>query len=204
MTADPSTPLSDPISDFFLDNAQKLDNPFADLAWLREHRPAHKHEASGQWWVFPYDEVRTLFADKRMSADRIAGFADGVPEGVRDEVARVVPYLETWLIFLDGTAHSHMRSVIHRGFNVRAIEALRGPIKRAANALLDRAIGGGRFDVAADYGYLLPVYVLADFMESIPRTTTRSSSGPRTSSTSSTSSRSPTTAHTACATARLR
>jgi cytochrome P450 len=161
---DPSAPLSDPISDFFLDNPQKLDDPFADLAWLREHRPACRHETSGQWWVFPYDEVRSLFADKRMSADRIAGFADAVPPAVRDEVARVVPYLETWLIFLDGTAHSHMRSVLHRGFNVKAIEALRGPIERAAGALLDRALEGGRFDVAADYGYLLPVYVLADFM----------------------------------------
>jgi cytochrome P450 len=159
-----STPIGDPIEDFFLDNPDKLNDPFPDLAWLREHQPVYKHEASGQWWVFPYDEVRSLFADKRMSADRIAGFAEAVPPAVRDEVARVVPYLETWLIFLDGEAHSRMRSVIHRGFNVRAIEALRGPVERAANALLDRGIDSGRLDVAADYGYLLPVYVLADFM----------------------------------------
>jgi cytochrome P450 len=159
-----STPITDPIEDFFLDNPDKLGDPFADLAWLRQHRPAYKHESSGQWWVFPYDEVRSLFADKRMSADRIGGFAEAVPAAVRDEVAEVVPYLQTWLIFLDGERHSHMRSVLHRGFNVRAIEALRAPIERVATALLDRAIDSGRFDVAADYGYLLPVYVLADFM----------------------------------------
>ena len=53
MTADPSAPLSDAISDFFLDSPQKLDDPFADLAWLREHRPVHRHRASGQWFVFP-------------------------------------------------------------------------------------------------------------------------------------------------------
>ncbi len=164
MTSDPSAPLGDPISDFFLDNPQKLDDPFADIAWLREHHPVHRHEASGQWFVFPYDRVRSLFADRRMSADRIAGFADAVPPSVREEVARVVPYLETWLIFRDGNAHSHVRSVLHRGFNVRAIEALRGPIERTANDLLDQAIDSGRLDIAADYGYLLPVYVLADFM----------------------------------------
>jgi cytochrome P450 len=164
MTADRTAPHSDPISDFFLDNPKKLDDPFADLAWLREHHPVHKHEASGQWFVFPYDEVRSLFADRRMSADRIAGFAEAVPAAVREEVSSVVPYLETWLIFLDGAAHSHLRTVMHRGFNTRAIEALREPIEAMANRLLDPAIDAGRLDVAADYGYLLPVYVLADFM----------------------------------------
>jgi vitamin D3 1,25-hydroxylase len=194
-----STPTTDPIEDFFLDNPRKLNDPFADLAWLREHHPVHRHEASGQWWVFPYDEVRELFADKRMSADRIGGFADAVPASVRDEVAEVVPYLETWLIFLDGSAHSHMRSVLHRGFNVRAIEAMREPIERTASALLDRATDSGRLDVAADYGYLLPVYVLADFMGIHPEDYDKVVQCPPISSTSSTSSRSPRTPRIGCA-----
>ena len=136
MTADRSGSSSDPISDFFLDNPEKLNDPFADLAWLREHRPVHKHEASGQWFVFPYDEVRSLFADKRMSADRIAGFAEAVPASMRGEVQQIVPYLETWLIFRDGTGHSHLRSVLHRGFHAKAIEAMRRPIENVANRLL--------------------------------------------------------------------
>lgn len=133
----------------------------------------HRHEASGQWFVFPYENVRSLFADTRMSANRIAGFADAVPASMREEVARVVPYLGTWLIFRDGKVHSHLRSVLHRGFNLRAIEALRGPIERAANDLLDLASESGRLDVAAGYGYLLPVYVLADFMGVHPEDYTR-------------------------------
>ena len=156
--------MGDPINNFFLDDAQKLDDPFGDLAWLREHRPVHRHEPIGQWFVFPYDDVRSLFADKRMSADRIAGFADAAPASVRDEVRQIVPYLETWLIFRDGTGHSHLRSVLHRGFNTKAIEAMREPIERIANELLDRATDAGRLDVAADYGFLLPAYVLSDFM----------------------------------------
>jgi cytochrome P450 len=156
--------MGDPINNFFLDDAQKLDDPFGDLAWLREHRPVHRHEPIGQWFVFPYDDVRSLFADKRMSADRIAGFADAAPASVRDEVRQIVPYLETWLIFRDGTGHSHLRSILHRGFNTKAIEAMREPIERIANELLDRATDAGRLDVAADYGFLLPAYVLSDFM----------------------------------------
>ena len=44
--------MGDPINNFFLDDPQKLDNPFVDLAWLREHRPVHRHEPIGQWFVF--------------------------------------------------------------------------------------------------------------------------------------------------------
>ncbi|MGN6170286.1 MAG: cytochrome P450 [Solirubrobacteraceae bacterium] len=99
-----------------------------------------------------------------MSADRIAGFAEAAPASVRDEVREIVPYLDTWLIFRDGAGHSHLRSVLHRGFNARAIEAMCEPIERIANELLDRAIGSGRLDVAADYGFLLAAYVLSDFM----------------------------------------
>lgn len=164
MSGPPSSPCSGPLSDFFLDSPEKLDDPFADLAWLREHHPVYKHEASGQWFVFPYDEVSSLFADRRLSADRIAAFAESAPPEVREDVASVVPFLETWLIFRDGPEHGRLRRALHEGFNATAIAALRAPVERVANALLDQAIHDGRLDVAADYGFLLPVYVLAEFM----------------------------------------
>ena len=114
--------------------------------------------------MFPYDEVQSLFSDKRLSADRVAGFVDAVPETVRDEVRTLLPYLEKWLIFRDGADHAQLRTILHRGFNAKAIEAMRGPIERMANDLLDRAASSGVLDVGADYGFLIPVYVLSDFM----------------------------------------
>jgi cytochrome P450 len=164
MSSQSPPPRSDPIGDFFLDDPEKLDDPFADLAWLREHHPVHKHEASGQWFVFPYAEVSSLFADRRLSADRIAAFAEAAPPEVREDVASVVPFLETWLIFRDGPEHARVRRSLHEGFNATAIAALRERIERVASGLLDQAIDKGRLDVAADYGFLLPVYVLAEFM----------------------------------------
>ena len=156
--------MNDPVSDFFLEDPRKLDDPFADLKWLREHNPVHRHELSGQWFVFPYREVRELFADPRLSSNRMAGFVDAAPASVRDELRGLVPYLEDWLLMLDGPEHSRLRGVLHQGFNARAIAALREPIERGANELIDRVIDSGRIDVAADYGFLLPAYVLSDFM----------------------------------------
>lgn len=62
--------MGDPLSDFFLDDPRKLDDPFADLAWLREHHPVHRHEPIAEWFVFPYEDVRRLLADPRLSSNR--------------------------------------------------------------------------------------------------------------------------------------
>ncbi len=164
MTADSAPAAGDPLSDFFLDDPAKLDDPFADLAWLREHRPVHRHEPTGQWLVFRYDDVLALFSDRRLSANRMEGFVDAAPASVRDELRPLVPYPEDWLLMSDAPKHNRLRGVLHKGFNASAIAALRRPIEHAANELLDGAIGSGRIDVAADYGFLLPAYVLSEFM----------------------------------------
>jgi cytochrome P450 len=164
MTAHPAATRSDPTADFFLDDPKKLDDPFADLAWLREHHPVHWHQPVNQWFVFPYDDVQSLFGDPRLGANRVAGFVDAVPEEVRGAVRALLPTFEKWLIFRDGTDHAALRAALHRGLNAKTIEALRGAIQRTASELLDRAASTGEFDVAADYGYVLPVYVLSDFI----------------------------------------
>ena len=72
---------------FFLNVPSKLDDPFADLAWLREHRPVFFYGSLNQWFVFRYDDVLAMFHDRRLSADRMKGFVDAAPEAVRSELA---------------------------------------------------------------------------------------------------------------------
>ena len=149
---------------FFLEDPDKLEDPFADLAWLREHRPVYHHEPVDQWFVFRYDDVRSLFADVRLSADRMSGFADAVPAPVRDDVRELLPLFQSWLMMRDGAEHRRLRTRLHTGFNASAIEALHAPIERAANELLERRIAHRSLEVSGDYGLLLPAYVLADFI----------------------------------------
>jgi len=66
-------------SQFYLDVPEKLDDPFPDLRWLLEHRPVFFHPPLNQWFVFKYDDVAALFADRRMSADRMKGFIEAAP-----------------------------------------------------------------------------------------------------------------------------
>lgn len=65
---------------FFLNVPEKLDDPFPDLAYFRENRPVFYYEPLDQWFVFRYDDVAALFADRRLSSDRMKGFVDAAPK----------------------------------------------------------------------------------------------------------------------------
>ena len=149
---------------FFLNVPEKLDDPFPDLAYFRENRPIFYHEDLGQWFAFRHEDVSALFSDPRMSADRMKGFVDAAPEEVREDLRRVAPYLEMFVLMNDEPDHARLRKFLHRGFNAEAIRGLRGRIQQIADELLDRVQNTGRLDVSADYAFLLPAYVLSDFL----------------------------------------
>ncbi len=79
--------------EFFLNVSEKLDDPLPDLAYFRENQSVFFYPPFEQWFVFGYDDVAGLFHDPRLSADRMKGFADAAPEGVREGLRKVAPYL---------------------------------------------------------------------------------------------------------------
>lgn len=151
-------------SEFFLNVPRKLDDPFPDLKYFRENRPVFYYPPFDQWFVFGYDDVASLFHDPRLSADRMKGFVDQVPQDVREDVRKVAPYLEMFLLFKDDPDHARMRKFLHAGFNLDAVHRLKGRIQKSADELLDRVQRDGHFDVCGDFAFLLPAYVLSDFL----------------------------------------
>lgn len=149
---------------FFLDDEAGLDDPFAAMARYTADQPVYHHASLDQWFVFRYDDVAALFRDPRMSADRMKGFVDQAPEAVRADLREIAPLFGTWVLMMDGPAHARVRRFINIGFNATAVAALESAIEAAAAELLDRAAGQGTLDVAEDYGFLLPAYVLSDFL----------------------------------------
>lgn len=149
---------------FFLNVPEKLDDPFPDLAYFRENKPVFYYEPLEQWFVFEYDAVSGMFSDPRLSADRMKGFVDAAPEEVRGELRKAAPYLEKFVLFLDDPDHKRIRRFLHQGFNAGVIRNLRAQIQEIADELLDRVQDRGHMDASEDYGFLLPAYVLSDFM----------------------------------------
>src|SRR5262245_28366496 len=148
--------------EFFLNVAEKLDNPFPDLKYFRENRPIFYYAPLNNWFVFRYDDVHALFHDSRLSADRMKGLVDAAPKAVRAELRRITPYPESWMSMKDGPDHARVRSHMQAGLTPTVVHQLSGQIQRSVDELLDRAQPPGRLDVAGQYAFLLPAYVLSD------------------------------------------
>ncbi len=148
---------------FFLNDPRKLDDPFADFKYFREHRPVFRYERLKSWFVFRYDTVAELFADQRLSANRMRAFLDTTPVQAREDVQRVAPYLEKFMLMQDGTAHARGRRSMELGFK-SAGDSLLEQVRAAVNTVVERALPAGRLDVAADYGFLLQAWALSDLL----------------------------------------
>ncbi len=137
-------------ADFFLNNPQKLDNPFPDFKYFRENRPIFYYPPLNSWFIFRYDDVANLFHDPRLSSDRMKGFVDAAPAEVHGDLRKIAPFLETWVIMKDGQDHTRMREFLNLDFNATVIHGLAGADpaghgrtfgSRAGSGLLGRVCG---------------------------------------------------------------
>lgn len=151
-------------AEFFLNDPQKLDNPFPDLQYFRENHPVFFYPPLQQWFIFKYADVAALFSDSRLSANRMIGFVDAAPEEVRQDLRTIAPYLEQWVLMKDAEEHTRIRDFLHLGFNAAIAHGLKDQIQHSADQLLDRVEAQGFIDVSGEYGFLLTAYVLSDFL----------------------------------------
>ncbi|HEX2526214.1 MAG TPA: cytochrome P450 [Geminicoccus sp.] len=149
---------------FFMDDPALLDDPFPALRRYQAEHPIHFHPDLGQWFAFRYDDVAALLRDPRLSADRMKGFVDQAPETVRADLREIAPLFSSWVLMMDGEAHLRVRRFINIGFNATAVQAFLPTVEAAARTLLDEIGDRPSFDVCAEYGFLLPAYVLSDFL----------------------------------------
>jgi cytochrome P450 len=141
-----------------------LDDPFPDLARYQKDCPVYFNPPLNQWFVFRYDDVAGLFADGRLSSDRMKGFVDQAPQDIREELRQVASLFRAWALMMDGADHNRVRRVLNLGFSSAAVERLTPAVERAVEELLQSIGPGGAFDAASDYAFLLPARVLSDLL----------------------------------------
>jgi cytochrome P450 len=110
-------------------------DPPAELAQLRAQKPVSRvrlWDGTSPWLVTRYEDVRSLLADPRVSADiNLPGYpAQSAGILARRKTSRS-------FIGMDDPDHARYRTMIIRDFTVRGTESLRPRVEKIVNDLLD-------------------------------------------------------------------
>jgi cytochrome P450 len=140
----------------FFDAALRVD-PYPFFDRLRDHDPVYETDF-GYWYVSRYEDINALLRDDRMVAGTGVADSIGLPPGKLHDL------MDTWMMSVDGPAHSKVRRLCNHVFTPRAVEALRPEVQRITDGLLDamgaRLQQGEAVDVVHDYAFPMPMEVV--------------------------------------------
>ena len=139
-------------------------NPFPLYARLQDDDPVHWSPALKAWVLTRYDDVRQMMLSDQMSPDRLRPFYAQLQGPRRDTLAEVMRYMSLWMVFRDPPEHTRLRRLVGTVFNLKALEALDGPVTRVVDHLLDQLPTGVPIDWAQQVAAPLPAYVIMDML----------------------------------------
>lgn len=161
MQATKKAPRASDLSLFRLLSPEVLADPYPLYRALREHHPVHWDPYMHSWVVTSYADVMTVLM--KYSAERTP-----TPEDLkRLGLSAMEPFAEMMvkqMLFMDGAAHTRLRTLCSVAFTPRRVEELRKDIEAIANELIDRVVASGRMDVIADFAAPLPAIVTAKLL----------------------------------------
>lgn len=130
--------------DLFSDKVRR--NPFAMYDYMRSGGPVMQAPPPFDlWMIFDYEGVKRALSDHE-------AFSSAVP-GPRN-----------WFIFFDPPRHTKLRGLLTQAFTRRVVTNLEPRIRELSRELLDKAIGRGQMDLAAEYSVPLPMMVIAEML----------------------------------------
>ncbi|MFI6449703.1 cytochrome P450 [Kitasatospora sp. NPDC050543] len=141
--------------------ADLLQDLYAGYATLRATSPVQRMTGPDGlpfWLVTRYQDVRGLLADPRLALDK----HHALPGNYRGMA--LPPALDANLLNMDPPDHTRIRRLVSQAFTPRRVEALRAPVQRIADQLLDAVEPLGRADLISSYAAPLPIAVICDLL----------------------------------------
>lgn len=141
-----------------------VEDPYPQLALLREHDPVHQ-TPFGLWYVSRYEDVVRLLRDPSLSVDD-ANAKPTVLDAYADEVLGEDRDRDRFRSMLDRDPpdHTRLRRLVSRAFTPRRIAELRMRIQELVDDKLDAAAGNGAMELVGDLAFPLPFDVISEML----------------------------------------
>lgn len=138
-------------------------DPYPVYRQLRETAPVFD---TGQdlWLVTSYDACHALLRDPRCSKNlrNMNDYERNMEIAGRTGPIRAL--LEQLMSFSDPPRHTRLRGLVQRAFTPRMVSRLATHAQRAADGLLDDAVGDGELELMADFAWQFPLVVIAEML----------------------------------------
>lgn len=125
--------------------------------------PVTAPETKRTFWFFTrYDDCVAVLKDAR--------FGKEIQKHLDDDQLAMQPYDNTFdvinrhMLNLDPPDHTRLRALVHKAFTPRMIQNLQPRIEEIADDLLDQIEGKTEGDLLADFGFPLPITVIAEML----------------------------------------
>lgn len=137
-------------------------DPFPTLHRMREAQPVYFHEPIGAWFLARHDHCDAAVRDRRLINARARALLSTMTPALRD-----TPALETMVAqwsrlawFLDPPEHTRSRAMINRAFSAARLETMRGEVRAAVDAVLQRRGPDGALEAVWDFADPIALSVL--------------------------------------------
>ena len=141
-------------------------DPYPVFASLRREHPVLRDPTTGQWLISRHADVHRLLRDRRLG--RTYGHVASDAEFARTPApAWHAPFHELndlGMLDLEPPDHTRLRRLVTFAFTPRTVNAMRDRIGAIVDALVDRALDVGEFDLIEDIAEPLPVTVIAELL----------------------------------------
>jgi pimeloyl-[acyl-carrier protein] synthase len=138
-----------------------LANPYPLYRRLREQDPVHWDPFLHAWVVTRYPDVITVL--HRFMADRTP-----TPEQLSAmgcaSLNPIAQVMVKQMLFMDGAAHTRLRTLASAAFSTRRVEAMRTHIQDIAERLIDSFVDHGRTELISSFAESLPAIVTAELL----------------------------------------
>jgi hypothetical protein len=152
------------VTPFDLNAPEARRDPYPLYRRLRDEDPVHFSDAWNAWLLTRWADAEAAFRDRRLSANRSAGYAAKLPDPVKERLRPLLDNLSRWTLLLDPPDHTRLRALVNKAFTARSVEAMRPRIRALVAELLERHAGRDHIDVVADLAYPLPTIVIGDML----------------------------------------
>ena len=142
-----------------------LSDPYRFYREMREKAPIYFSERMNAWLLTQYRDVAAGLGDKRLICGaRVASYAAGLSEPMREAMRPLFRHLEKWIDNMDPPDHTRLRALVNKAFTPRMVEELAQSIKDIVEELLAQAAHEGQMEFVRDFAYPFPATVIASLL----------------------------------------